>query len=47
MQNASISKCPLKSKTIPKHYGIINGLKSSENGIPHEIEFEGERFNDS
>ena len=52
MQNASISQCLLKSKKIPKHYGIIlrainNGSKSSENGIPDEIEIEGDSFKNS
>ena len=51
MQNASISQCLLKnqkySKTLWNHFRAVNnGLKSSENGIPHEIEIEGERFND-
>ena len=52
MQNASISQCLLKSKNISKHYGIIlrainNGSKSSENGIPDEIEIEGDSFKNS
>ena len=36
------------SKALWNHFRTVNnGSKSSENGIPHEIEIEGERFNDS
>ena len=36
------------SKALWNHFRAVNnGLKSSENGIPHEIEIAGERFNDS
>ena len=36
------------SKALWNHFRAVNnGSKSSENGIPHEIEIEGERFNDS
>ena len=36
------------SKALRNHFRVVNnGSKSSENGIPHEIEIVGERFNDS
>ena len=36
------------SKALWNHFRAVNnGSKSSENGIPHEIEIEGERFSDS
>ena len=52
MQNASISQRLLKSKkdykALCNHFCVVNnGAKSSENGIPDEIEIEGESFNDS
>ena len=52
MPNASISQCLLKSKKDSKalwnHVRVVNnGSKSSENGMPDEIEIEGESFNDS
>ena len=52
MQNASIFKVSVEkqkdSKALWKHFRIVNnGSKSSENGLPDEIEIKEECFNDS